>query len=81
MITTIILATLAGVILAHFAWVGIGHYKTFSEDDDKEKTSFILRFFISLVLLVLLCSNAIIAYNAFTKDHTNNNVLESEEKR
>jgi len=81
MIIALILASLAGIFLAHMAWVGIGHYKLFSEDEDKEKTSFILRFFITIVLLVLLASNVIIAYNAFTKDHTNNNVLESEEKR
>lgn len=81
MIITLILASLAGVILAHFAWVGIGHYKLFSEDDDKEKTSFILRFFISIILLVLLVCNAIMVHTAYTKDHTNNNVLESEENR
>jgi len=81
MLITILISSLAALILATFAWIGIGHYKLFSEDEDKDKTAFTLRFFISLVLLVLLVCNAIMVFNTITKDSTNTNVLESEEKR
>jgi len=81
MIITLILASLAGIFLAHMAWVGIGHYKLFSDDDDKEKTSFILRFFVSIILLVLLVCNAIMVHTTYSKDITNTNVLELEEKK
>jgi hypothetical protein len=81
MIITLIIATLAGLILANFAWIGIGHYKLFSEDEDKVKTAFVLRFFISIVLLVLLVCNAIMVFTGTTKDTTNTNVLESSEKK
>lgn len=81
MIILTILTVLAGVILANFAWIGIGHYKQFSEDEDKVKTAFVLRFFISIVLLVLLACNAIMVFTDTTKDNTNNHVLESAEKK
>jgi hypothetical protein len=81
MLTLIISTAVAGIILASFAWIGIGHYKLFSEDEDKEKTAFTLRSIIFVILLVLLSCSGIMGVNACTKDHPNTNVLESPEKK
>ena len=81
MLTLIITAAIAGILLACFAWIGIGHYKTFSEDEDKDITTFKLRSIVFVILLVLLSCSGIMVFNTYTKDHPNTNVLESPEKR
>lgn len=81
MLISIILGTIMGLILGQFAWAGIGHYKLFSNDEDRNKTAIILRFFIIIFLLVLIACNTIMLVITTHKDTTNRNVLESTEKR
>jgi cytochrome b561 len=80
-IIALIISTIASVALAYFAWTGIGHYKEFSEDEDKDKSSFVLRSIVLTVLLVLIAGNAIMVMKHHHKEQTANNVLEQEQKR
>jgi len=77
MLILLISSTILSAILMYFAWIGVGHYKEFSEDEDRDKTSFQLRAMVVGILLVLLSCNAIIGISHYQdKDALNNVVLE-----
>ena len=80
MLTSLLLLVISSSISSMatwLAWIGIGHYKEFSEDEDKHVVVRKLKSFLVVILIVLLACNVIIGYTICTeKKHHELELLE-----